>query len=385
MLAFRNRDPHRIGPLAALVLASVLTLGAAVSAGAEESPKVAVGETRVVQSTKSEAPKATGASADSGMTLRGGQDRTDFRTMTVEGEDRVHLDVERPPLLLELDPEKVSGLESGTAADVLNRVPPDLMTSYLGVSAHQTTPYLGRPWLRQFATGAVAVFHPAVKGVERWKLVVADSKGQTVATFQGQGDPPKTISWDGRSQSGAPVTPGLTYSHYFEAYDRAGNKRNFVGEGFRVSAYRLETPMGPVLVFSGQSLLAANGVGRSASLGGSPGQRATPPVVLELASWLNQSPRISQPVRVTATARSYEQANLLAKQVSASLAQLTLGDPARVQGVAEVVADAPDGGMIRVGVTGGPESVSPQPFPTSATTKEKAPKGKEDESKKGKK
>ena len=41
------------------------------------------------------APSASSSAApDSGMTLRGGQDRTDFRTMTVEGEDRVHLEVE---------------------------------------------------------------------------------------------------------------------------------------------------------------------------------------------------------------------------------------------------------------------------------------------------
>src|SRR6185295_10445253 len=90
--------------------------------------------------SKAAAPKAVeqkvvavpkSAPADTNMTLRGGQERTDFRTMTIEGEDRVHLEVERPPLTLDLDPTKVGGLESGTASDVLNRVAPDLMTAYL--------------------------------------------------------------------------------------------------------------------------------------------------------------------------------------------------------------------------------------------------------------
>ena len=35
------------------------------------------------------------------------------------------------------------------------------------------------------------------------------------------------------------VTPGLTYSYVFEAFDRAGNKRNIVGPGFTVPAYRI--------------------------------------------------------------------------------------------------------------------------------------------------
>jgi hypothetical protein len=312
-------------------------------------------------------PGASSASSDSAMTLRGGQDRTDFRTLTVEGEDRVHVEVERPTLTLDLDPDKVSGLESGTAGDVLNRVAPDLTTSYLASSTDQPMPYLARPWLSQFATGSVARFEPNVKSVERWKLMVADSKGQVVKTYEGKGDPPKEMRWDGRSQNGNPVTPGLTYSYIFEAYDKAGNKRNFVGQGFRVSAYRLDSPTSPVLVFSGQSLLAAQRSGASFGMGGATGSKATPAIILEAASWINQSERVSQPVRVTATARSYEQANLLSKVVGSSLNQLLLGDPARIQTVGEVVPDAPDGGMIRIalGPVGPAGSAPGSPLPST--------------------
>jgi hypothetical protein len=325
--------------------------------------KTPVAEQKAVQSKsaepkaaveKSAAPKVAAqksAPADTNMTLRGGQERTDFRTMTIEGEDRVHLEVERPPLTLDLDPEKVGGLESGTASDVLNRVAPDLVSAYLQFTSHGPTPYLAHPWLRQFTTGSIARFEPNVKGVERWKLVVADSKGQTVTTFQGKGDPPKEIVWDGRSQDGSTVTPGLTYSYIFEAYDRAGNKRNFVGKGFRVSAYRLDSPDGPMLVFSGQSLIAAQKSARGTGMGPDVTAKAVPPVILEAAGWLNQGARQSQPVRVTATGRSYEQANLLAGRVSAALAELALGDPARIQTVAEVLPDAPDGGTIRISST----------------------------------
>jgi hypothetical protein len=335
--------------LAWLAALTALALFSASRAGAAEP---AAKRPPVSAAAVKQAPSSPSAPADSGMTLRGGQPRTDFRTMTVEGEDRVHLEVERPVLALDLDPEKVGGLEPGTAGDVLNRVSPDLTSAFLGVSAHNALPYLARPWLRLFGTGPVARFQPSVKDVDRWKLVVADSKGQTVTTFQGKGDPPKEITWDGHSKDGDLVTPGLTYSYIFEAYDRAGNKRNFVGEGFRVSAYRIDSPEGAVLVFSGQSVVGSSKSARSAGLGGDAAPRAVSPVILEAAGWLNQDSRFSQSVRVTATARGQEQANFLAGRVSAALAELALGDPARIQTTTEVVPDAPDGGTVRIAPAG---------------------------------
>ena len=332
--------------------------------------------TDVSASTVPGASTTSGASpSDTTMTLQGGKERTDFRTLTVEGEDRVHVDVERPPLVLDLDPDKVPGLESGTAADVLNRVSPDLTTAYLATSANQPTPYVAHPWLSQFATGAVARFEPNVKNVERWKLMVADSKGQIVKTYEGKGDPPKEVQWDGRSQNGTPVTPGLTYSYIFEAYDKAGNKRNFVGQGFRVTAYRLDAPSGPVLVFSGQNLLASQKSGTSFGMGAGLGSRQTPSIILEAASWLNQSERVAQPILVTATARSYEQAAFLSKVVGNSLSQYVLGDPARIQTVGEVVPDAPDGGMVRIALGAGPDAATTSGILAPSSAKSETAKG----------
>ncbi|MGE5176752.1 MAG: hypothetical protein ACM3JJ_10300 [Hyphomicrobiales bacterium] len=291
---------------------------------------------------------ASAAPSDSGYTLKGGAERTDLKSLTVEGEDRIHVDIERPTLTLDLKPEAIAGLDFGTAAEVLNRTSPDLTTAYLASTADARSPYTGRPWLTQFATGSVARFAPDVKGSERWKLTVADSHGETVAQFSGKGDPPKEITWDGRSVTGEPVMPGITYSYVFEAVDKAGNKRNFVGQGFRVSAYRLDGTTGTVLVFSGQSLHDDPGAGATSYGQASAASQGTPAILLEAASILNQSTRVSQPIRVTASARSYEQANSLAKQVSGALSDLTLGDPTRVVPVAQVVPDAPDGGTVRI-------------------------------------
>src|SRR6185503_7103329 len=249
---------------------------------APAAPNTAASGTPVENANSGNAP------ADSGYTIKGGQDRTDLRALTVEGEDRVHVTIDRPVLALDLNPETVTGLEFGSARDVLDRVSPDLTSAYLAMSADSRSPYPGRPWLGQFATGSVARFQPAVRGTERWKLTVADSRGQTVALFEGKGDPPKEIVWDGRNVSGAPVAPGITYSYVFEAVDKAGNKRNFVGEGFRISAYRIESPTGPVLVFSGQQLAADLNAARAYGAGstGTPaGSRVMAPLLLEAASW----------------------------------------------------------------------------------------------------
>ena len=288
------------------------------------------------------------AGSDSSMTIKGGESGKEFRSMTVEGEDRVHVDFGRPELVLDLDPEEVPGLSRGTALDVLDRTVPDLATPLIALSSQDRSPYVARPWLRQFATGSVARFQPAVKGVVRWKLLVADSRGETVASFDGTGDPPRELTWDGKTKSGVPVTPGLTYSYVFEAHDRAGNKRNFVGQGFTVSAYRMDGPSGPVLVMSGHDLAALDsdgtgyGPGRNAS--------ATLPIFLEVASWLNQSNKVREPIRVAVVARTRDQAATLANRASTALAGAVIGDPARIQVVNEVAADAPEDGVLRIGV-----------------------------------
>src|SRR3989442_8844462 len=100
----------------------------------------------------SKAPAASASGADS-MTLRAGQSGTEFRSMTVEGEDRVHVDFGRPELNLDLDPEDVPGLASGNAMDVLDRTVPDLASPLAAMSSKERSPYTARPWLRQFATG----------------------------------------------------------------------------------------------------------------------------------------------------------------------------------------------------------------------------------------
>jgi len=327
---------------AAPVGAATASQGRARRAPAASAAKTAPAEKGLIEAPV--APKPTsGPTEDSTLTMRGGQEGTVFKSLTVEGEDRIRLDFERPALRVELDPGGAPGLDWGSARDVLDRTVPDLASPLLMQSAHEPSPYVAHPWLSHFASGTVARFRPDVKGVERWKLTIVNARGETVATYSGRGEPPREIAWDGKSQGGAPVVPGLTYSYVLEAHDRAGNKRNFVGQGFRVSAYRLESAEGPLMVLSARELPAI-----------APGRTLTgaatnaPPILLEAATWLNQRPRPNQPVRVTVTSKSYEEAQALADQVTRWMAPHVLGDPARIHAMAEVEPDAPEGGTIRI-------------------------------------
>lgn len=323
---------------------------AAASSGAAPSKSAAPGKSAAPPTQKSaSASSAAGASAtassDTNLVLHGGQEGTAFRSLTIEGEDRVHYEFPRPVLDVDLDPEKAPGLDRGTAADVLDRNPPDITTVLVQQSATDASPYLAQPWLHEFATGAVARFRPTVDEVESWKLTVVNAKGEPVAAFQGHGKPPAEIAWDGRAASGAPVTPGITYSYVFEARDRAGNKRNFVGEGFRVAAYHLETPAGPMLAFTGADL--ASGAAAARGPGGT-SDAIAPPVVREAAQWINQAPSVRTPLKVTVTARSRDQATSLAAYLARTLTPLVIGDPARLRMTASVEADAPESGTIRI-------------------------------------
>jgi hypothetical protein len=284
-------------------------------------------------------------SPDSGMILRGGEEGTVFKSLLVEGEDQIRIEFSRPSLDLELDPKLAPGLEWESTRELLDHYGLDLISPLLKKSAYERCPYLPRPWLNQFASGDIVHFRPAVEGVDRWELTVANSQGQNVAIFKGKGKPPREIGWDGRSLDGVPAPPGLTYSYVLEAFDRAGNKRNFVGEGFELPSYRLETPDGFALLLSGRE------ISRSTSPGQGSVEALPAPILLEAASWINLFSRPDHLIHVEVTARTYDQANALAQKVMQTLKPLMLGDPLRIQDYTNVQPDAPDQGTVSITVS----------------------------------
>lgn len=342
MAMIRTRRAWMTAALALVALGALASSPARAATAGTKSP-AAKAPARAKAATPAKADSVPAATTtrtvtSEAMTLKGGEDGTVFRSLTIEGEDRIHIEVERPALSLGLDPEQAPGLEWGSALDVLDRTTPDALAPLMDRSAQESSPWVARPWLSHFASGPVARIRPEVKGVEQWKLTIVDERGATAAAFSGRGDPPAEISWDGRMPNGASVQPGVTYSYVFEAKDKAGNKRNFVGEGFRVPAFRLDTADGPVLVFTGAELNAAKNAPASAA----------PPIVLEAATALNRVPNSTRRVRVEVTARSQDEAGATAQRIGRWLTPNLVGDPARVDCVAMVRPDAPVGGSVRI-------------------------------------
>jgi len=296
------------------------------SAAAERSSVPAAG-------TAEEVPDTT-------MKLQGGAQGTLFESLEIEGEDRIRIEFERPELILNLDSESAGGLEWQSIQDVLDHPGVSLVTPLLNQTAGLRRQCFARPWLNQFSAKGVARFCPRVEGVEKWRLMVADSKGITVAAFEGEGKPPKEIVWDGRSLEGKPVPPGLTYSYVLEAFDRAGNKKNFLGDAFELPAYRVDTPDGRLMLFSGVEV--------SSPQNPVDGKAATPPVLLDAANYINMESDLNVPVRIEVTARSFEEADHMAGDVVSMLKPYLLGNVKRIQPVAKVQTDAPESGTVVV-------------------------------------
>jgi len=317
-----------------LILTAVMIVAAAAAATADESVEKAQNTKTVVDTT------AQAAADTTEMKLEGGEEGTLFESLRVEGEDRVRVRFERPPLSLMLDSGSAPGLEWKSVQDVIARIGVDLIDPFVARSAGERRAYFTRPWLDGFSTDGVARFQPALEGVDRWRLLVADSKGDTVASFGGKGKPPKEIVWDGRSLDGSHVAPGLVYSYVLEAYDKAGNKRNFVGEGFELRSYRVDGDDGHAMMFSGAELAQT-----TTSYGDA---APTPSILLEIASWVNQEEDLGSQVLVEVTARDFRDAKFLANRLTAQLTPLLLGDPLRVRTVTNVEPDAAEKGSIAV-------------------------------------
>lgn len=315
------------GGLLAIVAATCLVAAGPASAGNDKTAKDAA-------PAKTEAPAAAPAKTaePDSMTLKGGEEGTVFKSLTVTGEDRIRVEFQRPELRLDLDPRSAPGLEWGDPTDVLARPGVDLFTPLPALSATEPSPFLPQPWIDRFRTGDVARFRPALEGVERWSLVVADSRSDTVATFEGKGKPDREIAWNGLSRDGKPVPPGIACSYVLSATDRAGNHRSFVGEGFRLPPYRVESKDGETLLFPASELGAT--------------MEPAPPILREVVSRLNLV--ATGPVEVRVTASRAADATALGDKLVAHLREHVLGDPARIRAVTDVRPDAPEGGTVAI-------------------------------------
>lgn len=276
---------------------------------------------------------AAPTSADSSLGLRAKDDVTDLQKMRIEAENEVQIRFERPRLNVDLDPATAPGLQWGSILDVLDRTEVDLTGPLLATSASEANPYLARPWLDGFQSGEVAHFRPALEGVAAWSLMIADSRGRTVRTFSGKGKPPEAIGWDGRAEDGSFAPVGLVYSYVLEATDRAGNKRNFVGDSFELPPYRADDDDHPHFLFTGAQVTSD----------------ATPALLLvEVASRINRIAAVQRGVRIQVTARSHAEGEALARRIATWLEPRVIDGSRRLMSTVDIAQDAPATGSVQI-------------------------------------
>jgi len=117
------------------------------------------------------------------------------------------------------------------------------------------------PELVEISPEPAKLFHVNFEELAHWKLDILASDGNIFCSLNGEGDPPKSIQWDGRGDSGDPLTPGEKYAYSFTATDKAGNRRTFPGEAFVVPAIYLSTDKGIWVGLSYSLLFSPNGYG----------------------------------------------------------------------------------------------------------------------------
>jgi len=282
------------------------------------------------------APQTCLANSDTERQLKAGEKGTTLESITVEGEDRVQIDFKRPELVLNVDPLSAPGLEWDVVWSLLSPATLDLYSPLPERTREIRSPYRSRFWADTFRRGNVARFRPALEGVESWSLTIADSRGLEVSKFGKNGAPPEILGWNGKTSKGEYALPGRRYSFVLEAADRAGNRRSFVGDGFKLPAYAVESSGGVTLLLS-----------RSDLQGGS---KAVPPApILYAATRINQTP-VTAPVTVTVTASDYKSGEAVAKDVVRKIRLLMLGDPSRMSTKVAVEKGVEDPAVvIRVG------------------------------------
>lgn len=314
-----------------LLLTLILATGLAVAAETPDSDglTVATASGSVDKAAAGDLPEAT-------LSIRRDSDGAVLRSFTIEGEDRVSVDFDRPRISLDLSPRHAPGLGWKQTWEKL-----DVLPAVTARTAVERTGFIGRPWLAEYAQSDVVVFTPDAPEMETWRLTIVDSRGKPAVVREGTGTPPSILPWDGRRDDGAPAWPGLIYSYVMETVDPAGNPRSVSGRGFGLPAYRLLGEREDVMVFSGSAVVPTDISAAARDL-------PAAPLMIETASWLNQAPGLTAPIEIRATCRSQGQARFLADKVRAALAPLVCGDPDRVVTVVKVVEDAPDAGVIEI-------------------------------------
>lgn len=154
-----------------------------------------------------------------------------------KSKEKIEIEKAEPPLSVET--YIIDEAKSPLDAEILEISPVQSVEVYLKDIPPLTTGQAIHPWLPPIVAQPVVVFFPQEReGMIEWELVITDYQGEEVKKFNGKGRPPERIEWDGVDRNHRTLKVGFPYSYVYTAVDVGTNSHTYVGEPFKVNAFK---------------------------------------------------------------------------------------------------------------------------------------------------
>lgn len=242
-----------------------------------------------------------------------GEDGAALPEMVVEATNEVRQKIEKGTFDLELDATVIDSFFTAMDEIALGVSPVSGLQPHLNNLETLKSDQPPHLWLPEMASTPVAKFYPSdPEGhkIQRWNLAVTDFRGSPFKIYDGKGNPPDFLTWDGQGDNGEMLRVGYPYSYVFTLTDKGTNTYNHAGVSFRIPALDYHRDGDRVLEMAGGQLFP-----RQESLLNDSGRQ-----------WLTRSAdeirrHPYSPVRVVVTAENQELAQRRAEEVAGYLAE----------------------------------------------------------------
>ncbi len=260
-----------------------------------------------------------------------GEEGAALPEMVVEATNEVRQKIEKSSFDLELDAASIDSFFTKMDEIALGVSPVSGLQPHLNNLEELISDQPPHLWIPEMASTPVAQFYPSdPEGhkVKNWNLAVTDFRGSPFKTYQGKGNPPKDLVWDGQGDNGEMLRVGYPYSYVFSLTDKGTNSYNHAGVSFRIPALDYHRDGDRYLEMAGGELFT-----REESVLSETGQK-----------WLTRSAdeirrHPYSPVRVVVTAETMDLAEKRAAEVAAYLAESMI---LPLEQVATEAVDRPD-------------------------------------------
>ncbi|MFH1618812.1 MAG: hypothetical protein ABIG11_02810 [bacterium] len=215
------------------------------------------------------------AASSAGGTRHAAQEKGQLPDVLIQAEGKRPLTSEKPVLNLDLKEE--SPLESvlRTEDEVRFKIPSDIIQSTHFVTGIARSPYVAVPSSNRIVLAwkgePARIFYPRkelskiyeekqsrkAKSKAAWQMVVVDTAGKIFKKFEGQGLPPDTLIFEGRSDDGKWLSVGQVYTGVLTYRDPNGRSHTAMDRPFAVAGLSIQAPQGFVINLAARMMFNA--------------------------------------------------------------------------------------------------------------------------------